>query len=192
MKISLSWIKDYVEIDVSLPLLIDKLNIIGLMVEDWEDKDGDIILNIETYANRPDTLGHLGVAREIAAGFGLTLKQKDWPITEISQKTSDLVDIQILDEMLCPILRDSCQKYFHSSLSRMVEKEIEAMGLKPINNVVDITNYVMFSTSHPIHAFDLTKSRQESHYPQIKEGGEFEKPGRQGSSPDSRNACYCR
>lgn len=80
MRISIEWIKEYVELDVPLSSLIDKLNMIGLVVEEWEEKEGDIILDIETYANRPDTLGHLGIAREIAAAFDLPLKDKKWDI----------------------------------------------------------------------------------------------------------------
>lgn len=158
MKISLDWIKDYVMVNVSLPKLIDKLNGIGLLVESWEENDDDIILDIETYANRPDTLGHLGIARELAAGFGLPLKEKKWPLTEIEQKTPDIVDIQIWDDDLCPrycgiVIRDIQV----GASPEWLRKRIEAMGSKSINNVVDVTNYVLFSTAQPIHAFDLAK-----------------------------------
>ena len=102
MKISLNWLKDYIELDLSLPDLIDKLNMIGLMVENWEEKDSDAVLDIETYANRPDTLGHLGVARELAAALELGIKEQKWPLDEIEQETSEFVDILILDDDLCP------------------------------------------------------------------------------------------
>jgi len=158
MRISLDWLKDYIELDLPLPQLIEKLNMIGLMVEDWEERDSDVILDIETYANRPDTLGHLGVARELAVALGLRLKEQNWPLTEIDQKTSDLVDVQIWDDDLCPrycgiIVRDI--KVGPSP--EWLVKRIEAIGLKPVNNVVDVTNYVLFSTAQPIHAFDLAK-----------------------------------
>jgi len=158
MKISLNWLKDYVKVSSSLPKLIDKLNMIGLLVESWEEREDDIILDVETHANRPDTLGHLGVARELAAGFGLALKEKKWPMTEIEEKTSDIVDIQILDDDLCPrycgiVIRDVQV----GPSPEWLRKRIEAMGSKSINNVVDVSNYVLFSTAHPIHAFDLAK-----------------------------------
>lgn len=160
MKVSLEWIKEYVEVDIPLPSLIDKLNMIGLMVEEWEENNGDVILDIETHANRPDTLGHMGVAREIAAAFGLPFKEKDWTLATTRQKTSDLIDIQIRDEELC-------HRYSGIIIQNLkvepspdwLKKKIEAMDLKPINNVVDVTNYVLFSTGHPIHAFDLAKLR---------------------------------
>ncbi len=160
MRISLDWLKEYIEIDLPLQQLIDKLNMIGLLVEDWEELKGDTILDVETYANRPDTLGHLGASREIAACLDLRLKKQDWPLSEGREKTSDLVDIMIKSPKLCPrycgiIVQDIPVKPSPSWLL----KRIEAMGLKPVNNVVDVTNYVLFSTAHPIHAFDMDAIR---------------------------------
>ena len=158
MIISLNWLKDYIEIDLSLPVLIEKLNMIGLMVEDWEEKGSDVILDIETYANRPDTLGHLGVARELATALELGIKERKWPLTEIEQKTSDLADVRIWDDELCPRYSGMVIKGIQVGPSpEWLRKRIEAVGLKPINNVVDVTNYVLFATAHPIHAFDLAK-----------------------------------
>ena len=158
MIISLNWLKDYIELDLSLPVLIEKLNMIGLMVEDWEEKSSDVILDIETYANRPDTLGHLGVARELAAALELGIKEQKWPLTEIEQKTSDLADVRIWDDELCPRYSGMVIKGIQVGPSpEWLRKRIEAVGLKPINNVVDVTNYVLFATAHPIHAFDLAK-----------------------------------
>ena len=158
MKISLNWLKDYIELDLSLPDLIEKLNMIGLIVEDWEEQGSDVILDIETYANRPDTLGHLGVARELAAALGLGIKEQKWPLTEIEQKTSDLADVQIWDDDLCPRYSGIVVKGIQVGPSpEWLRKRIEAVGLKPVNNVVDVTNYVLFATAHPIHAFDLAK-----------------------------------
>jgi len=131
---------------------------IGLMVEEWEENGSDVILDIETYANRPDTLGHLGVAREIAAAVGLKLKEQEWPLTEIEEKTSELCDVQIWDPDLCPRYCGIVVKGIQVGPSPdWLRKRIDSMGLNPINNVVDVTNYVLYSTSHPIHAFDLAK-----------------------------------
>ena len=158
MKISLEWLKDFIEFDLPPGALVDKLDMIGLMVEAWEEKGPDVILDIETYANRPDTLGHLGVAREIAAVLGLKLKQQKWPLNEIEEKTSELCDVQIWDPDLCPRYCGIVVKGIKVGPSpEWLKKKIEIMGLSSINNVVDVTNYVLFSTSHPIHAFDLAK-----------------------------------
>ena len=158
MKISLNWIRDYVDVDLPVSRIIETLDNIGLLTEHWEKKEDDVILDIETYANRPDTLGHMGVARELAASLGLSLKEHDYPLVELEEKTSDLVDVQIWDDDLCPrycgmVVRDV--KVGPSP--EWLATRIEAMGLHPINNVVDVTNYVLFATAQPIHAFDLTK-----------------------------------
>lgn len=158
MKISVDWLKDFIDIDLSTSALIDRLDMIGMVVEEWEEKDSDVILDIETYANRPDTLGHLGIAREIAAALKLKMKERKWPLVELEQKTSELCDVQIWDADLCPRYTGIVVKGVKVGPSPdWLRKRIETMGLKPINNVVDVTNYVLFSTAHPIHAFDLAK-----------------------------------
>jgi phenylalanyl-tRNA synthetase beta chain len=158
MKISLDWLGEYLEADISAPEIIKTLERIGLMVESREEKDGDIILEVETYSNRPDTLGHLGMARELAAALGLHLRGRQWPLSELPTRTGELVDVQIRDEDLCPRYCGAVVKGVKVGTSpAWLQKRITSMGLNPVNNVVDITNYVLFSTSQPIHAFDLDK-----------------------------------
>lgn len=160
MRISLNWLRDYIDVELPLPSLLDKLNTIGLMVDYWEERNGDVILEIDTYPNRPDTLGHLGIARELAAALKLPLKERNWPLVETEERTSNLVDVQTWDEELCPRYCGIIVRNIQVAPSpEWLRKRIEAMGLKPINNVVDVTNYVLFSTAHPIHAFDLAKIR---------------------------------
>ncbi|MGZ5479443.1 MAG: phenylalanine--tRNA ligase subunit beta, partial [Candidatus Aminicenantales bacterium] len=76
MKISQDWIREFVAVDLPRQELIDKLTMIGLVPETVEERDGDLILDLETYANRPDTLGHLGIAREIGAMLGRPLIER--------------------------------------------------------------------------------------------------------------------
>lgn len=158
MRISANWLKDYLPFNMSTSELIDRLNNIGLLVDDWEESGGDVTLELETYANRPDTLGHLGVARELGAGLGLSLRPKEWPLVEAEEKTSECVGIQVSDETLCPRYCGVVVKGVKVGPSpSWLRKRIESIGLRPVNNVVDVTNYVVFSTAHPVHAFDLAK-----------------------------------
>jgi phenylalanyl-tRNA synthetase beta chain len=158
MKISINWLKDYVDADLSNSELIERLNSIGMLVDEWEEEGDDTILELETYANRPDTLGHLGVARELAASLGLPLNKPVGAIVEIDEPISDHFDIQILDE-------DLCSRYCGMLLTGIevgpspewLQLRVRSMGLNPINNVVDVTNYVLFATAQPIHAFDVAK-----------------------------------
>jgi len=160
MKISLEWLREYVKVEAAPAELVDKLNMIGLVVESVEEKDGDVVIEIETYANRPDTLGHLGVARELAAAYGLPLEAPAWPVIEVPEKAAGLVDVQVADESLCPRYCGMIVRGVRVGPSPdWLRRRIEAVGLRPINNVVDVTNYVLFATAQPIHAFDLSRIR---------------------------------
>jgi phenylalanyl-tRNA synthetase beta chain len=158
MKISLDWLKDHVRVDLPRAELLDRLTMIGLVPESIEERDGDTILDVDTYANRPDTLGHLGLAREVAAMLGVPLEEKSWPLAEVPPRPGEAVSVQISDEALCPryaglLVRDVPVGPSPDWLRR----RLESVGLRPINNVVDVTNYVLFDTAQPIHAFDAAK-----------------------------------
>jgi phenylalanyl-tRNA synthetase beta chain len=156
MKISLDWIRDYVAVDLSPKELVDRLTMIGLVPETVEEKAGDLVLDLETYANRPDTLGHLGIAREIGAMLGLPLLEKDWPVAELPEDTACLADVQITAEALCPRYCGLLVRGVPVGPSPdWLVRRLEAMGLRPINNVVDVSNYVLFATGQPIHTFDF-------------------------------------
>ena len=158
MKISLDWLKEYVDVDLPLKEFVDRLTMLGLVVEAIEEKAGDVVLNVETYANRPDTLGHMGMAREIAALLGKPLKERSWPLTEMPTRTSDLLSVQVQDEDLCPRYCGLVVRGVAVGPSPdWLRARIEAMGLHSINNVVDVSNYILFATGQPIHAFDLAK-----------------------------------
>ncbi|MEE9501389.1 MAG: phenylalanine--tRNA ligase beta subunit-related protein, partial [Candidatus Aminicenantaceae bacterium] len=155
MKISIDWLKDFIDVELSTSRLIDTLNSIGMLVDSWEEQRGDIILELETYSNRPDTLGHIGVARELAVALDLPLKEQEWPLTEVDENSSENIDIEIYDDDLCPRYCGIVVKGVNVGPSpEWLAKKIEAMGLSHINNVVDVSNYVLFATAQPIHMFD--------------------------------------
>jgi phenylalanyl-tRNA synthetase beta chain len=156
MKISLDWLREYVAVDLPRQEILDKLTMIGLVADTTEERDGDLVMDLETYANRPDTLGHLGVAREMAALLGLPLIEKDWPLAELPEATTDIADVQIAAEALCPRYCGIVVRNVPVGPSpEWLTRRIEAMGLRPVNNVVDVSNYVLFATAQPIHTFDF-------------------------------------
>ena len=158
MKISLDWLREFADVEASDRAVVEALNRIGLMVEDEQTVGDDTVLEVETYSNRPDTLGHLGMARELAAALGRPLKPASWPLAELAVATRDAVDVQVLDGDLCARYCGLVVKGVEVGPSPdWLRKRIVAMGLNPVNNVVDVTNYVLFATSQPIHAFDLEK-----------------------------------
>jgi phenylalanyl-tRNA synthetase beta chain len=158
MKISIDWLKDFIDVELSTSRLIDTLNSIGMLIDSWEEQKGDIILELETYSNRPDTLGHIGVARELTVALDLPLKEQEWPLTEVDENSSENIDIEIFDDDLCPRYCGIVVKDVNVGPSpEWLAKKIEAMDLSHINNVVDVSNYILFATAQPIHMFDISK-----------------------------------
>ncbi|MEN6561720.1 MAG: phenylalanine--tRNA ligase subunit beta [Acidobacteriota bacterium] len=156
MKISQDWIREYVAVDLPRQELVDKLTMIGWVPETVEEKGGDLVLDLETYANRPDTLGHLGVARELGALLGLPLVGKDWPVAELEEDTARAADVQIEAEALCPRYCGLVVRGVPVGPSpEWLQRRLEAMDLRPINNIVDVSNYVLFATGQPLHTFDF-------------------------------------
>jgi phenylalanyl-tRNA synthetase beta chain len=156
MKISQDWIREYVAVELPRQELVDKLTMIGWVPETVEEKNGDLILDLETYANRPDTLGHLGVARELGALLRLPLADKDWPVAELDEDTACAADVQITAEALCPRYCGLVVRGVPVGPSpEWLRRRLEAMDLRPINNVVDVSNYVLFATGQPLHTFDF-------------------------------------
>jgi phenylalanyl-tRNA synthetase beta chain len=158
MKVSINWLRELVELDCTNEEIIEKLNNVGLMVEDITKEENDLILDIETYPNRPDTLGHIGIARELSVCFKKPLKELDFPINWINEPVENFVEITIKDEELCPRYVGMVVRNIKIGESPdWLRKRLEHLGFRPINNVVDITNYVLLLTGHPIHAFDLER-----------------------------------
>ena len=160
MKISYQWLGDLVDLDVDASGLAKVLTKVGLAVEEVEELENDFVLDVEVTTNRPDCLSHLGIAREIAAQLGLQLKSPDFspPQDEADPSTQLSPGISIENQELCP-------RYAARTLSGFtlgespdwLKARLEAVGQRPINNIVDITNYVLMEVGHPLHAFDYDK-----------------------------------
>ncbi len=117
----------------------------------------DSVIDWEVTPNRPDWLSHIGIAREIHAVSGAELRLPEMPITiDESKDIHDSVSVEVRDSDLCPryMARVFDNVKIGPSPDWMV-RHLEAVGLRSINNVVDITNYVMLEFGNPLHAFDL-------------------------------------
>ncbi len=116
----------------------------------------DTVLELEVTANRADALGYIGFAREFAYLTGTELKIPEVSLTESAEKSSDSVKITVLDPAACPRYCGRVIKNVKVQDSpEWLKQYLTSVGLRPINNVVDITNFVMLETGHPLHAFDL-------------------------------------
>lgn len=160
MKISLNWLSDYVDVSaISAEDLAARLTAIGLCCDAVTPTPTDVVLDLDVTSNRPDCLGHIGVAREVAALLGAGLKLPDLSaIPTVSAKAAELTSVEVLDGDLCPryTARMLRNVKVGPSPAWMVER-LEAVGLRSINNVVDATNYVLLEYSQPLHAFDYEK-----------------------------------
>ncbi len=158
MNVSLDWLRQYCSIDVPRAELLEKLSTIGLNVEDAVEKNGDLIIELEVTSNRGDCMSHIGVAREIAAAFGgeFNIPAVDCPVSK--EKAQDTTSVEILDADLCPRYTARVIRGVKvGSSPDWLQKRIKSMGRSPVNNIVDITNFVMLECGQPLHAFDLAK-----------------------------------
>lgn len=160
MRISLDWLKDFVEVRGGLEKVQQALTMTGLEVTGVVEAEGDSVMDIEITPNRPDCLSVLGVARELAAATGKILKIpasiKMYYMKKGPGRGGAKIEIQ--DKKGCPRYVGCVIKNVKVGPSpKWLVARLNAMGVRSINNIVDITNYVLFETGQPMHAFDLDK-----------------------------------
>ena len=159
MRISWNWLKDYISLDGLTPQQVaDWLITAGLYVETIDELPNDIVLDVEVTSNRPDCLGHVGIAREIGVLFDRILTLKDPKPASEATKASELTKVQVESPELCPryIARVIRGVKVGPSPAWLIDR-LAAMKIGTVNNVVDITNYVLMECGQPLHAFDLQK-----------------------------------
>jgi len=156
MRILYSWLKDYVEVPETPQELADKLTMAGLTVDEVFEQDGELVYEVEITANRPDAMNHLGVAREIAAVCDRPLKLPVVKVPEQEPAASTRAAIEIVDPRLCTRYAGRVVVDVEVKPSpKWMAKRLEHCGIRAINNIADITNYVLLESGQPTHAFDL-------------------------------------
>jgi phenylalanyl-tRNA synthetase beta chain len=156
MRVSLDWIKDFVDVTASAEDVAHRLTMAGLEIEGMEMMGEDVVMEVNVTPNRPDCLNVFGLAREVAALYRLPLKFPETSTPE-NLPASD-IQVTIDDPDLCP-------RYTGRSIVDVtvrespdwLKKRLEKCGIRSINNIVDITNYVLLELGHPLHAFDTAK-----------------------------------
>lgn len=155
MKISLEWLKEFVDIKHVPSKIAEDLTMAGLEVEGFEEIDGDTIFELSVTPNRPDLLSHQGVAREISALYGLEITLPDFEVLEEGDPVEAMSSIDIEDPGGCPRYSGRVITGVRIGPSpEGVKKRLESLGVRSISNVVDATNYVMLELGQPLHAFD--------------------------------------
>lgn len=170
MNISYNWLKSLIDIDLTTAELTDKLTNVGLAVEGVHAHGDDAVLDIDLTSNRPDCLSHLGVARELRVITRTDLtaetqrrgEAETLPVGSVSGDDST----SSLESNLVTIAETDLCNRFTARIIRNVKigpspawlvDRLEAIGERSINNVADITNYVMHELGQPMHSFDLDK-----------------------------------
>jgi len=116
----------------------------------------DVVFEIGITPNRPDALSHVGVARDLSALLNRPLKKKEIASVRNSEKIGDMVAIEIEDQENCPRYSAVVVKDVTIGDSpEWMKSRLKMAGMRPINNIVDITNYIMLELGQPLHAFDL-------------------------------------
>jgi phenylalanyl-tRNA synthetase beta chain len=158
MIVSWNWLKDYVELDMAADELAHRLAMAGLNHESTASVGDDLAIDLEVTSNRADCLGHLGIAREISVLWQKPLRLPKIQLATDSTPASDLTSVRID----CP---DLCSRY----LARVIRgvkigaspawlaNRLTTLGIAVVNNVVDVTNYVLMECGQPLHAFDFDR-----------------------------------
>ena len=158
MKISLNWLKDYIDIDRSAEQVAEILSDLGFPCEGIEHPGDDTVIDVEITSNRGDCLGYIGVARELSAATGIEVKLPAVELDESDKDVSELTSVQVDEPELCGRYTARIIEGVKVGPSPdWMRKRLEAIGLRSINNVVDATNYAMIETDQPAHAFDYAK-----------------------------------
>lgn len=155
MKISVQWLNDYIDHKLKPQDLAERLTMAGLEVEEMTAFGATQVLQMEITPNRPDCLSVLGIAREVSA---ICQKHLKFPQIKKLPNASPKISISIDD-------KQACGRYIGAVIKDVQVKEsptwlkerIEALGLKSINNIVDITNFCLMEMGQPLHAFDYDK-----------------------------------
>ncbi|MFH1046438.1 MAG: phenylalanine--tRNA ligase subunit beta [Candidatus Omnitrophota bacterium] len=156
MRVLFSWLKDYVDIRISPEELAGKLTMAGLEVTSLSRVDQDALMEIEVTPNRTDCLSIIGIAREVAA---ITDKQLKLPtIAALRGLAHQAIPIQIDDKKHCGRYLGRVIKHLQVGPSpQWLVQRLELIGVRPVNNIVDVTNYCLWEWGQPLHAFDLDK-----------------------------------
>ena len=160
MKVVYNWLKDFVDVTATPQELASRLALSGTNIAGVENGPHGAVIDAEVSSNRPDCLGHYGVAREVGAIYKLPLRHVAPKPAESSAKASDAVKVEIQSSELCGRFTARVIRNVKIQPSpKWLKDRLEASGVASISNVVDISNYVMLELGHPLHTFDYDKVR---------------------------------
>jgi phenylalanyl-tRNA synthetase beta chain len=197
MLISYNWLRELTNTALTPLELRERLTMVGLAIDAVEEQEGDSVIDVEVPSNRPDCLSHVGIAREVAviekSKFQIpnskvfqvpdsqVFQIPDSQVVQIPEskvfqtagKASDFTSVEIEDTNLCPRYAARIVRGVKIGPSpAWLQKRLGEIGQRPINNVADITNYVLHEFGQPLHAFDLAKLTEQRIIVRLATAGE--------------------
>jgi phenylalanyl-tRNA synthetase beta chain len=171
MKVLVSWMRDFVDVTASPEDIAKTMSVRGFAVEGLEDVgDGDAVIDFEVTGNRPDCMCIIGMAREVATAYDLPMRRLVAKGKDTSEETGSAlrlaslkavekadIDVVIENPDLCPRYAGAVADVIVGASPAWMQARLKAAGVRPISNIVDVTNYVLLEMGQPMHAFDLTK-----------------------------------
>jgi phenylalanyl-tRNA synthetase beta chain len=158
MIVSWNWLKEYVRLDMPVETLTERLMMAGLNLEEVSDVEGDMAVDLEVTSNRPDCLSHIGIAREVGVLFDRGVQLPPAAPVAKGPATNSLTAVEIRNLDQCPqYIARLVRKVKIAPSPEWMQRRLQTLGIRPINNIVDITNYVLMECGQPLHAFDFDK-----------------------------------
>ena len=162
MRLVLSWLREFVDVEAPAEEIAGTLALRGFEVASIEPLDSDAVIDFEVTANRPDALSVLGLAREVATAYDVpvalpSVESKAHRLAEVSIGASDRINVAIDDAELCPRYAAAVADVQIAPSPAWMAARLQAAGVRPISNIVDVTNYVNIELGQPMHAFDLAR-----------------------------------
>jgi phenylalanyl-tRNA synthetase beta chain len=164
MKVAYNWLKEFVDVSVAPEEVASRLALSGTNIAGIDHGLHGAVIDAEITSNRPDCLSMLGIAREVGAIYRLPVKSASpKPSESTSAKAVDAVSVKIENPELCGRYTARVIRGVKIQPSpAWLKARLETAGIASINNIVDITNYVMLELGNPMHAFDYDKVRDHS------------------------------
>jgi len=158
MLTSYQWLKELTATNLSPHELRERLTMVGLAIDAVEDHKNDSVLDVEVPSNRPDCLSHVGLAREVAVIDRRELRLPSPETPKTADRAESFTSVEIHDSDLCPRYTARLVRGVKIGPSPdWLAQRLETIGQRPINNVADITNYILHELGQPLHAFDFAR-----------------------------------
>ncbi len=157
MKLPVSWLREYVDVPEEPSRIGEDLTMVGFELGGIEGKGKDAVLDLDVTTNRVDAMNVYGLAREVAVIYSRRLRPLELSFDEKGDAATEALEVTIEVPDLCPRFSARVLDVRLGPSPAWLRERLESVGVRPINNIVDVSNYVMFEMGHPSHAFDLAR-----------------------------------